>query len=344
MPTAARAVGLLTAVLLTAGPTITACSTDGRSAASPGKAPTTTTTSSTTTKSAGTAPGTDAAPTTGPRPVCTPTTELHGGEQSIAVNGSERPYLLEVPPGLDPRVPTPVILNFHGSGSDMVQQAGYSRLPGEATARGYVVVTPQGTGSPRGWDLGGADDALFDGLLEALGTGMCVDASRVYATGISNGSAHSAFLACRRPGRIAAVAMVAATVTDLCPDDARPAAIAFHGTADPVVPYGGGEVRSEGADGLRTPGADDAIAGWAEHNGCASPVERQVAPDVIERAWAGCAAGADVVFYRIEGGGHTWPGPIDVAALGITHLGPTTTSIDATQLILDFFDRSPGLS
>ena len=101
MPTAARAVGLLTAVLLTAGPTITACSTDGRSAASPGKAPTTTTTSSTTTKSAGTAPGTDAAPTTGPRPVCTPTTELHGGEQSIAVNGSERPYLLEVPPGLE---------------------------------------------------------------------------------------------------------------------------------------------------------------------------------------------------------------------------------------------------
>jgi polyhydroxybutyrate depolymerase len=41
-----------------------------------------------------------------------------------------------------------------------------------------------------------------------------------------------------------------------------------------------------------------------------------------------------VTFYTIEGGGHTWPdGLVDLPAFGAT-----TRTIDATDLILNFFN------
>jgi poly(3-hydroxybutyrate) depolymerase len=48
----------------------------------------------------------------------------------------------------------------------------------------------------------------------------------------------------------------------------------------------------------------------------------------------GCQAGADVVFYTIEGGGHGWPGAGSDA-------GVTTSEIDATGVIWDFFAAHP---
>lgn len=290
------------------------------------------------------APTSTAAPTTTATmtPQCPPVSQqLVAGEGRLTVAGVERPYLLALPDGFDPAVPTPVILAFHGSGSNMTEQAAYSRLPTEGTARGYVVVTPQGAGQPRGWDLAGGDDAAFvDLLLERLSEGMCVDQDRVDAAGISNGSAFAALLACREPYRIAAVGMVGATLADRCPDGVTPAAIAFHGTADPAVPFEGGPVKAEGARGLGVGPAEPSIAGWATHNGCSTdPTEERVGDDVLARTWQDCAGG-DVAFYRIEGGGHTWPGPIDVASFGITQLGATSSTVDATTLMLDLFDRS----
>jgi polyhydroxybutyrate depolymerase len=47
--------------------------------------------------------------------------------------------------------------------------------------------------------------------------------------------------------------------------------------------------------------------------------------------YEGCSA--DVVFYRIDGGGHSWPG-----ASADVPLGSTTRTIDANELIVDFFE------
>ena len=50
--------------------------------------------------------------------------------------------------------------------------------------------------------------------------------------------------------------------------------------------------------------------------------------------YEGCPVGADVVFYTITYGGHTWPGgnPLPRAITG-----KTTQENDATRLIWDFF-------
>jgi polyhydroxybutyrate depolymerase len=56
---------------------------------------------------------------------------------------------------------------------------------------------------------------------------------------------------------------------------------------------------------------------------------------VTQRIWTGCTGG-EVVFYIINGGGHTWPGSIPVE-----RLGKTTTQIDASATIWDFFKSHP---
>jgi len=47
--------------------------------------------------------------------------------------------------------------------------------------------------------------------------------------------------------------------------------------------------------------------------------------------------GRDVVLFTIEGGGHTWPGGPPVGR----SVGRVTRDLDATRVMLDFFDHHP---
>jgi polyhydroxybutyrate depolymerase len=59
-----------------------------------------------------------------------------------------------------------------------------------------------------------------------------------------------------------------------------------------------------------------------------------VASDVVRIEYTNCADGAPVVLYAVEGGGHTWPGG---KPLPEWHVGPTSTSIEATREMWAFF-------
>jgi polyhydroxybutyrate depolymerase len=114
--------------------------------------------------------------------------------------------------------------------------------------------------------------------------------------------------------------------------------VAFHGTADAVVPYG----RGAGYDVLRpsmtvrVPPAETSMRAWAEQSGCALPAKRRsIGRDVRHWTYRNCRPGLGVQLYAIDGGGHTWPGsPVDVP-----YLGRVTRTIDATQIALDWFDH-----
>ena len=80
-------------------------------------------------------------------------------------------------------------------------------------------------------------------------------------------------------------------------------------------------------------------ANWARRNRCApNPVESAVAADVTRRAYTNCADDASVELYTIRGGGHTWPGGMDLPEWFV---GPTNRSIDASHLMWEFFRRHP---
>lgn len=270
---------------------------------------------------------------------CEPAGRAPAGEpQVLRHGGQERAYLLALPDGYDGTTAHPLVLNFHGWASSKEEYEELTRMAERGTARGYVVATPDALGDPAEWNMfeqpGRADDYGFaDALVDELTGRLCIDPDRVYASGLSAGSAFAGFLACRAPYRFAAVAMVAAFIPPTCPAEHAPSVIAFQGTADPLVPYRGGQVSG---GGIGIPAALDTFAVYAEQFGCDEPVvEGGPVAAVERRRLPGCAGDRDVVLHTIVDGGHEWPGAAGtaVAAAGGRFF--------ATDTILDFFDEHP---
>lgn len=255
-----------------------------------------------------------------------------GISSTVTVGGVTHPYLLSVPSNYEASRPTPLVLLFHGFAADGRSIADLTQMPSRGAARGFIVVTPDGPNHT--WQLSGtgSDAAFIDGLVSTLSSSWCVDLHRVYTAGFSQGAAFAIFYSCARPDRIAVIATVAVDFQLGC---RRPVPIlAFHGTADPAVPY------QDGAIGLSLPGVKVRgallnMGDWARLDGCrATPATTTVGSEVTLTAWPHCSAHTDVDLYTIEGGGHSWPG-----AAPAKSPTPTTQQIDATVLMLDFFAR-----
>ncbi len=285
-------------------------------------------------------------PGCGRAPVPGPTASAPFGDvvQSIQVGGTTRSYRLAVPARYRGRVPTPLILLFHGSGSDAVQQSAYSQLPARGAADGYLVATPDALGGR--WDLArpgtaSADQQFVTALLADLGSRYCIDRDRVYAAGISLGSEFAALMACAPANHVAAVGLVAAEYL-VRPCTGPVPVLAFHGTADPIVPYADGAT-GRSVPGVPVVGAVSDLAAWARLDRCApAPRIDHPAEGIVRRTWQHCDPGSSVTLYTVVGGGHTWPG--SPVVLPAAEFGPTTEAVSATGLMLRFFGRTvhPG--
>lgn len=266
---------------------------------------------------------------------------------TIVSLGVKRDYLLYVPDSYDPAVPTPLVVSLHGFAEWPAHQADVSRWTDLADENGFIVVFPSGTGFPQRWRMVGApgsdsgammlDTAFISDLIDQLGGEYNIDPARIYANGLSNGGGMSFVLSCELSERIAAFGSVSGAYLmpwEACNPTRQVPAILFHGTADRVVPYQGGPSRSFH---LPFPDVPAWVDGLAERNGCiGSGLESQVSGEVSRLQYMDCAA--EVVFYTIAGGGHTWPGG-DTLPEAI--VGYTTQELDATQLMWDFFQQHP---
>lgn len=261
----------------------------------------------------------------------------------IVSSGQERRYLLFVPTTYDPAAPTALVISIHGFAEWPAHQMQISHWSDLAQEYGFLVVYPEGTGSPRRWRAGGTSgDAMVDvrfisDLIDELARQYNIDPSRVYANGLSNGGGMSFMLGCTLADRIAAVGSVSGAYLyplDECKPSRPVPMIAFHGTADPIVPYLGGP---SGHFDVSFPVIPEWVAARAELNGCDSPPE--VLPASGEASgirYSGCDQGAKVVFYTINGGGHSWPGG---EPLPEWIAGHTTQDINATRMMWEFFSR-----
>ncbi len=247
--------------------------------------------------------------------------------QKLTSSGRERSYRLHVPATYNPAKPAPLVLNFHGRGSNGLEQEAYSGLVPLSDREGFILVSPDGIDNS--WLLvASADDVGFTrDLVARIREGLCVDRARVFATGISNGGYMSSALACAAGDVVAAVAPVAGVSGPVGQCRGPVPILEFHGTEDKLVPFEGGPT----VGGLPFAGVVTVMGRWSAHNGCESKAaEETVSPHVKKLVYPGCKA--DTVHYVIEGGGHTWPGAPDVA-----RLGPVTKEISATELIWAFF-------
>lgn len=307
-----------------------------------------------------------------PSPGCSAAPAEPGRSEVLLESGDQmRRYVLYVPPGLPPGAPAPLVLDVPPySPAELEEQfSEFTRARDDGTVKadevGAVVVTPDpigGDGFLRTWNYTGdapgfPDDRLFFADLFAdVGERTCIDRNRILATGFAVGGVMAAILACDPDFGIDALATVSGPYDPpSCTREDPLPAVAFHGTADPLLPFGGGAGPNVPLLGL-TPatvaglvgivpdlvGARASARAWAEHDGCESePESTSVGPGATRERWTSCAPGGAVDLYVIEGAGHTWPGSRGMDEL-VSLLGPTTAAVAATDVLWDFFVSHVG--
>jgi polyhydroxybutyrate depolymerase len=266
----------------------------------------------------------------------------------LAFGGLQRTYLVHAPAGVDH--PAGLVLNLHGAGANGGAQAAISHYDTVADQLGLVVAYPDGI--DQSWadgrgastpDRQGVDDVGFlSALIDRLVHDYGISPGRVFVTGISAGAFMANRLACDRADLVAAVAPVAGTLGSgvSCAPSRPVAVLETHGTADPVVPFGGGSMIGRGgpSDIVAAPAM---AARWRDLDRCPTPVE-DVLPatgdgTAVHRSTAaGCADGTAVVFLQVDGGGHTWPSgnfALPADTVGLT-TGATDISLASGQFFL----------
>ncbi len=281
--------------------------------------------------------------------------------RAVSVGDLQRRYRVHVPAKYDASKPTAVIIAYHGGGGNPESMVRLSGLNEKSEQAGFMVVYPFGTGRLEDHMLtfnGGEccgyamqnkiDDVAFTrALLDDLAAVTNLDASRVFATGLSNGGIMSHYVASELSDRIAAIAPVGGPSMMEAPSAKRPVSVIhFHGTNDEFAPFKGGfgkgALGRAGITEFRS--VEHTIQSWIKANGCKPEPEVIDLPNKADdgmkctrKTWSGGKGGSEVVLIEIENGGHTWPGKEPIVAL----LGKSTKDISANDLMWEFFRKHP---
>lgn len=279
--------------------------------------------------------------------------------RSLSYGGATRTWQEIVPPGCAPRTARcPVLVALHGGGGmqNGAQFAAGTGLAGAAAARGYVVLAPDALGA--NWNDGrpelaaGIDDVGFiRGMLADVSRRTGTDPARIFAAGASNGGLMSYRLACDGDGAFRAIAPVIANLGTALSQSCRPAGAVsifmIPGTADRLMPYGGGGVAAMFGSRGTTISSDRTLEFWRDAMGCSGPPASERFDPVRDETavaitrYARCRGGAIVQRWTVEGGGHSWPGRGGARRDFRARLaGATATEFSATEAIMDFFDAA----
>jgi polyhydroxybutyrate depolymerase len=247
---------------------------------------------------------------------------------------------LHVPSSYNSKKPIPLVFAFHGIGGNgkaMKEQTGFNNIAEQA---GFIVVYPDAIN--KHWDArrGGQPETTNDvgfisALIDDLGKNYTIDRSRIYATGFSNGGMFTHRLACELSDKIAAVAIVSATMPENLSRNCKPAkpisVLLMHGTNDQAIPY-------------NTPGKAllslaDTVKYWSNHNRCSPQVVKESLPKTPQmrlESYQQCTNQTNVRLYTIQGGEHSWP----VAKSGTTDTpSKPSEEINASAIIWDFLSK-----
>ena len=273
--------------------------------------------------------------------------------KTVSVSGVTRTYLLHVPASYSGKAAAAVVLLLHGGNGSAATVSGVTGGFSDLADRsGFIAVYPDAVGG--NWDDGREtitvhtnDVSFVAALLDALAVDYNVDTKRIYASGISNGGMMTHRLACDLSSRIAAVATVAANIpsaiTALCsPAHAMPV-VMFSGTADPLMPYTGGTVVSGVGGAVLS--APDTAAFWVQKNQVSTTPQTGTLADTDPTDgtttdlfdYGGAASVGEVVLFRINNGGHTWPGGTQY--LPALVVGKVSKDFSANDVMWAFFAR-----
>lgn len=226
--------------------------------------------------------------------------------KELIVNGTTREYIIYIPENYTATSSLPLLLSFHGRGSNMEFNFSYTNFDQLAESENFIVVHPSGISKT--WTVSAFDSTDINfvrALLDELEDDYNIESNRIYSTGMSLGGFFSFSLACRLSDRIAAASSITGTmfpdIIEGC-SPVRPMPILqIHGTEDDRVSY------SSVADLLNF---------WTSHNNTDNlplisniPDSNSADGSTVERfEYLNGDSNVEIQHLKITGGGHEWPG------------------------------------
>lgn len=278
--------------------------------------------------------------------------------RQITVDNIARTFIVYVPKSYSSAKKSPVIFLLHGGGGtakSMLNISNGGDFKSISERENVLLVAPNGI--DKSWNDGrqtksnkqGINDVKFiKQLVDFMEANYSVDASRLYATGISNGGFMTSRLGCEIGNKFAAIAAVAATMgTDTPYSVCHPGFVLpvmyIHGTADPIVLFNGGQKTMGAASAFVS--YQQVIDKWVAINKCnPHPVITQLpniaimdGTTITKEEYSADKNDAEVISYVVNNGGHTWPGGKQY--LPKMMVGRVSRDMNACEVIWEFFKK-----
>ena len=285
--------------------------------------------------------------------------ETAGLSGSLLLQNRKRFFSFHRPAFVHRDGPMPLVIVLHDGGGSPERMADITLFNHLADRQGFMVAYPSAI--DRFWNDGrkeapgdkSIDDVAFLlALRDHLVKSFHVDGQRVYLVGLADGGMMAMRAACESTRSFAAIATVNASMPvdlgKMCQPKAQMPIMMIAGTADPIVPYKGGEVNLFDETAGKVVQVEETANAWQINNGCsAGPKikdmidrDRQDGSSVKIHRWMKCRAAAEVALYEIERGGHSWPGTgRQLAQLRKFVLGRPNMDFDASDEIWQFLAR-----
>ncbi|KAI1383735.1 carbohydrate esterase family 1 protein [Hypoxylon trugodes] len=277
------------------------------------------------------------------------------GDFKNFTTSEDREYRVWLPANYDSDTATPLILSYHGANKDITYQISLDELTDPFFNKDHIVVYLQGlVGESSGhteWEgAPGAksnDIKFTNDVLDAVSKDLCVDETRIFATGKSQGGGFVGRLACDHglSSRIAAFAPVSGAYyikqinkssechpeTVNVPCDASRTDIpimAFHGGADTTIRYHG-DFRS----GACLPDVSSWARQWALRDDLSGTPANSSIADSDNGVVMSYGGGLVTLVYDGNNIAHDWPSTVENG----DNDGKVLAAFNASTRIMEFF-------
>jgi polyhydroxybutyrate depolymerase len=257
-------------------------------------------------------------------------------EFQLNYDGYSYRYLMFIPQNYSFDQTWPLVIAFHGTNGtpESISLKGFTQL---AEEKGFIVVYPKSRAYTWNILIPNFDPSIYNNddagfiaaLIDTLVMKYNVNNKRVYLAGLSQGGFMAFCMAFKYPSKITAIGAIAGrSVNNIYTYNHPLPFIYFHAADDNVVP-----ITAYGSQwGITIPNVDDMIASFAQINQCTELPEIILdANGILGRIWLAPETAADIVYYRLNSGGHSW-------------FNEQNNNLNATKLIWDFFATHPVTS
>ena len=229
---------------------------------------------------------------------------------TINSNGGQLSFIIHVPGQYSDSEPCPLVVAFHGGGSDATYFMESTGLNNKADAEGFIVIYPDVSTS-----VINNDTLLLIDMINRLNFSYSIDQNRIYLTGHSDGGRMAYHYGYMLSRKVAAVAPVAGFINEryINPPADRYSILHLHARNDNTVSYEGARI-------------DSTLGSFSRLFGYSDAPQISTSENLTTKEWT--TGNIEIKLILSERGEHQW-------------LRQSNSGIEANDVIWDFFESHP---